>query len=150
MESLSKRKFVTSYGVALVYAGVGENDTALTWLGKAFDERSHWLVWLRLDPRWDNLRLDPRFSALVSRMKFPTRIAADDFQHDRLLLAVSTKSAKVRSSSARQAATGRSRPLERRRWPAALRASAVVRASMAASRYAAAIRLNRLDARDQP
>jgi len=72
MESLSKRKFVTSYGVALVYAGVGENDTALTWLGKAFDERSHWLVWLRLDPRWDNLRLDPRFSALVSRMKFPT------------------------------------------------------------------------------
>lgn len=72
MESLSKRKFVTSYGVALVYAGVGENDAAFTWLEKAFDERSHWLVWLRLDPRWDNLRSDPRFSVLVSRMNFPT------------------------------------------------------------------------------
>ena len=41
------------------------------WLDTAFAERSHWLVWLRLDPRWKTLRVDPRFAALVERMKYP-------------------------------------------------------------------------------
>lgn len=68
---LASRKFVTSYGVALVYAGLGQNDAAFANLNKAFEERSHWLVWLRLDPRWNRLRLDPRFAVLLSRMRFP-------------------------------------------------------------------------------
>jgi len=38
---------------------MGKRDKAFEWLNKAFDERSHWLVWLRLDPRWDVLRSDP-------------------------------------------------------------------------------------------
>jgi TolB-like protein/Tfp pilus assembly protein PilF len=71
LKRLSGHKFVTSYAVALVYAGLGQNDDAFTWLNRAFDERSHWLVWLRLDPRWDRLRPDPRFADLVSRMSFP-------------------------------------------------------------------------------
>ena len=71
LKSLAGRKFVTPYGVALVFAGLGENDAALMWLNKAFEERSHWLVWLRLDPRWNRLRADPRFSDLVRRMRFP-------------------------------------------------------------------------------
>jgi hypothetical protein len=49
MEALSKQRFVTSYGVALVHAGLGQIDEAFHWLDRAFDERSHWLVWLRLD-----------------------------------------------------------------------------------------------------
>jgi DNA-binding winged helix-turn-helix (wHTH) protein len=71
LQRLSNRKFVTSYGIALVHAGLGQNDAALAWLNKAFDERSHWLVWLRLDPRWNRLRDDPRFAELVSRLQFP-------------------------------------------------------------------------------
>ena len=71
LKRLADRKFVTPYGVALVYAGLGENDAAFVWLNKAFEERSHWLVWLRLDPRWNGLRPDPRFAELVSRMRFP-------------------------------------------------------------------------------
>jgi len=71
LEALSKQRFITAYGVALVYAGKGENDKAFTWLNKAFDERSHWLIWLRLDPRWDVLRSDPRFGELLKRMHFP-------------------------------------------------------------------------------
>jgi tetratricopeptide (TPR) repeat protein len=71
LEHLASRKFVTSYGIALVYAGLGQNDAAFAGLNEAFDERSHWLVWLRLDPRWNALRPDPRFAQLVSRMGFP-------------------------------------------------------------------------------
>lgn len=71
MDTLSKRRFVTPYGVALVHAGLGHKDEAFGWLDKAFEERSHWLVWLRLDPRWKNLRDDPRFSMLVERLKYP-------------------------------------------------------------------------------
>ena len=62
---------MTSYGVALVYAGLGENDQAFAWLNKGYAERTHWLVWLKLDPRWDSLRSDPRFQDLLRRMGLP-------------------------------------------------------------------------------
>jgi DNA-binding winged helix-turn-helix (wHTH) protein/TolB-like protein len=71
MESLAERKFVTSYGVALVHAGLGQNEAAFASLNKAFDERSNWLIWLRLDPRWSGLRSDAHFAELVARMGFP-------------------------------------------------------------------------------
>ena len=71
LERLSASRFVTSYGIALVHAGLGQNDAAFASLINAFDERSNWLVWLRLDPRWNGLRSDPRFTQLVSRMRFP-------------------------------------------------------------------------------
>jgi len=71
MEALSKQRFVTAYGVALVHAGLGQSDEAFRWLDRAFDERSHWLVWLRLDPRWKGLHGDARFAELISRMRYP-------------------------------------------------------------------------------
>ncbi len=71
LKELAGRRFVTAYGVALVYAGIGDSDAAFTWLDKAFAERSNWLVWLRLDPRFEALRSDPRFIELLGRMKFP-------------------------------------------------------------------------------
>ena len=71
LERLAGGKFVTSYGIALVHAGLHQNDATFAWLNRAFDERSNWLVWLRLDPRWDGVRSDPRFAGLVSRIGFP-------------------------------------------------------------------------------
>jgi DNA-binding winged helix-turn-helix (wHTH) protein/TolB-like protein/Tfp pilus assembly protein PilF len=71
MESLSKQRFVTAYGVALVHAGLDHKDEAFGWLDRAFEERSHWLVWLRLDPRWTGLRDDPRFATMIDRIKYP-------------------------------------------------------------------------------
>ena len=65
---LSKTRYVTSYGLALVHAGLGQPEEALNALERAFQERSHWLVWLSLDPRFSTLRTAPRFQDLVVRV----------------------------------------------------------------------------------
>ena len=71
LSSLSSKKFVTSYGVALVYGGLGEKEKAFECLNKAVVERSHWLVWLKSDPRWDPIRSDKRFVELVNSVGLP-------------------------------------------------------------------------------
>jgi TolB-like protein/DNA-binding winged helix-turn-helix (wHTH) protein/Tfp pilus assembly protein PilF len=63
---LSNTRYVTSYGVALVHAGLGQNDEALNALDRAVQERSHWLVWLRLDPRFSAIRDSPHFQNLLT------------------------------------------------------------------------------------
>jgi tetratricopeptide (TPR) repeat protein len=73
LQAVANHRFVTPYGMALVYAGVGDIETTLSWLNRALAERSHWLVWLRLDPRFDALRADPRFSELLERVQFQRR-----------------------------------------------------------------------------
>jgi tetratricopeptide (TPR) repeat protein len=71
LDAMSKSKYVTPYGVALVYAGMGNKAQAFRWLEKAFDDRANWLVWLRFDPRWDGLRSDPRYADLLRRIGIP-------------------------------------------------------------------------------
>jgi TolB-like protein/DNA-binding winged helix-turn-helix (wHTH) protein/Tfp pilus assembly protein PilF len=69
-DDFARNRFVTSYGYALIYAGLREDEQSLIWLRKAVEERSHWLVWIRVDPRFDGLRSDPRFQQLVTTV-FP-------------------------------------------------------------------------------
>jgi len=59
---------VSPFHFALIHIGLGENDRAIDLLEKAYDERVERLVWLRADPRFDPLRLDPRFNDLLARM----------------------------------------------------------------------------------
>ena len=69
-DDIGRDRFVTSYGYALIYAGLRQNEQAFIWLRKAVEERSHWLVWIRVDPRFDTLRSDSRFQQLVGAV-FP-------------------------------------------------------------------------------
>ena len=71
LDSLSRKEYVTAYAVALVHASLGQHDSAFTWLDRAVAERTHWLVWLRRDPRWTSIRSDPRFETLARRLKLP-------------------------------------------------------------------------------
>ena len=71
LNTLSEVKYVTPYGTALLYAGLGDKIQTFNWLDKAVQGRSHWLVWMRLDPRWDDVRADPRFKEVVRRVGFP-------------------------------------------------------------------------------
>lgn len=71
LDSPGRSRFAADYGVALVYAGLGDRDRAFEWLDKAVDQRTHWLVWLDRDRRWDGLRGDERFARLVRRVGLP-------------------------------------------------------------------------------
>jgi len=57
--------------VARAYAQLGEKDKAFEWLEKMYGQRYHGIVTLRVDPKWDPLRSDPRFQDLLRRMNFP-------------------------------------------------------------------------------
>jgi TolB-like protein/DNA-binding winged helix-turn-helix (wHTH) protein/Tfp pilus assembly protein PilF len=68
LEQLSKQKYVSSFPVAAVYAALGDRDEAFKQLEKAYTERSWAMGMLKVNPVFDSLRSDPRFSELLRRM----------------------------------------------------------------------------------
>jgi len=71
LKELSKQRYVTPYYVGRIYAALNENDKALDCLETAHREHTVWTVFLKLDPRLDGLRSDPRFQDLLRHMNFP-------------------------------------------------------------------------------
>jgi serine/threonine-protein kinase len=72
LQEPTTREFIDPYYVAIVYVGLGQQDEAIAWLNKAYDEKSYWLLWLRVEPKFDHLRSDSRYQDLVRRMNFPS------------------------------------------------------------------------------
>lgn len=70
LEGRSGQAYVPSYAIALVYAGLSDNDHALTWLQKAYEDRSTSIAFLKLDPELSGLHADPRFEQLSRRISF--------------------------------------------------------------------------------
>jgi len=59
------------YYVAAIYVALDRNEEALRWLERAYQERSNWLIYLKLDPRFDRLRSERRFADLARRIGLP-------------------------------------------------------------------------------
>jgi DNA-binding winged helix-turn-helix (wHTH) protein/TolB-like protein/Flp pilus assembly protein TadD len=57
-----------SGGSAALYAVLGDRDQAFDILGRAYDRHELWLLYLKVDPVWDNLRTDPRFQPFLHRV----------------------------------------------------------------------------------
>jgi adenylate cyclase len=68
---LSQKQFVSSYGIALVYAGLNEKENVFKWLNKAYEERANWMVWLKNDPRWIPFHSDKRYGELMNKVQLP-------------------------------------------------------------------------------
>jgi tetratricopeptide (TPR) repeat protein len=68
LKESSKQGYFSPYDVAVVYTALGEKDQAFEWLQQAYEERSGALTHLKVDPRFDSLRLDPRFQDLLRRV----------------------------------------------------------------------------------
>ena len=65
---LAKEKYIAPYFFAGIHAGLGENDRAIQYLEESYEERSHWLIYLHLDPRMDGLPSNPRFQDMSRRI----------------------------------------------------------------------------------
>ncbi|MDQ3818972.1 MAG: tetratricopeptide repeat protein, partial [Acidobacteriota bacterium] len=68
MKEMSKHRYVSPYYFAIVYAGLGDSDEAFRWLETCHKEHEGRLVFLRVEPYFDNLRSDPRLADLIERV----------------------------------------------------------------------------------
>jgi len=71
LEQRQKTGFVPAYTLAIIHIALGDNDGALKLLQQAYDEHDWAMVVLAVEPRLDPLRWDPRFQAIVTRLKLP-------------------------------------------------------------------------------
>ena len=65
---LSKNKYVPAFNIALIYAGLGDTEEALSWLETGLEQHDVRLVFLGIDPRWDGLRNEPRFQSIARHL----------------------------------------------------------------------------------
>jgi TolB-like protein/Flp pilus assembly protein TadD/class 3 adenylate cyclase len=68
LNRLSAQRYIPPHNLALVYSALGERDEAFSWLEKACEDRDARLTLLKVDPRWDSLRSDARFVAILKRI----------------------------------------------------------------------------------
>ena len=71
LTGLARKKYVAPYFFAGIYIGMGDNERAIECLEKCYEEHSHWLIYLHLDPSMDALRDNPRFQDLLRRVGLP-------------------------------------------------------------------------------
>jgi adenylate cyclase len=67
LKVISKQRYILPTYYAIIYAGLGDKDKAFEWLEKGYREGGL-LVGLKVDPHWDNLRTDARFTDLTKRV----------------------------------------------------------------------------------
>ena len=75
LSELAKQKYVPPYFFAGIHVGMREDDRAMEYLEKSYEEHSHWLMYLHIDPSMDALRSNPRFQNLLCRIGLPLRDA---------------------------------------------------------------------------
>jgi hypothetical protein len=69
LEARAKHEYYPRTWLARVYEALGETDRALTTLEIAYDERDGWLTTANVDPSFDVLRGEPRFRAILAKIR---------------------------------------------------------------------------------
>ena len=68
LQMTSRKRYVSPYGLAQIYASLGRKDDAFKCLQAAYDDRAVWMGYLALDPAFDRYRSDQRFQELLRRI----------------------------------------------------------------------------------
>jgi len=69
LKRMSHQEFVSPFYYAIYYFVIGENDQGFKHLDKAFEKRHYSMLFIKNDPWFDGIRSDPRFKALLKKMK---------------------------------------------------------------------------------
>lgn len=70
-EFIEKYAGIAAYQVAEVYAYRGEKDKAFDWLDRAYRQRDSGMTGLGIDPFLANIKDDPRYAAMLRKLKLP-------------------------------------------------------------------------------
>jgi serine/threonine-protein kinase len=68
----ARTEWVPPSQIAGIHAALGQHDEAFRWLERGFEQRDHWMVFLKVDPTWDRMRGDERFGDLTRRVGLPS------------------------------------------------------------------------------
>jgi len=71
LETLSRKRYVSPYGLAQIYAASDKKDDTFKWLQAAYQDHSVWMGYLAVDPIFDRYRSDERFKDLLERVGLP-------------------------------------------------------------------------------
>jgi TolB-like protein/Tfp pilus assembly protein PilF len=68
LDRLGRDRYISAASFAFIYAALGENDQAIAYLEKGYEERAFQMQFLKVDPRWDKLKGDPRFQEILKKV----------------------------------------------------------------------------------
>jgi TolB-like protein/Tfp pilus assembly protein PilF len=68
LQSFPLNRDVSPFYLAMIHAGLGNNEQALSWLESAVEERYNWVIWLRSEPVVEGLRGEARLMAMLRQM----------------------------------------------------------------------------------
>jgi TolB-like protein len=68
LKRLQRKTYVPSAAFVNAYLGVGDNEQAMNWLQKGYQEQSNILQLIKVHPYFDPLRDDPRFKELAHKV----------------------------------------------------------------------------------
>jgi serine/threonine-protein kinase len=71
LKAIAQNRYACAYEVAVAHVPLGRIDEALEWLRRSLAERGDCMVWLEVDPRWDEVRGDRRFQEIVRQVGIP-------------------------------------------------------------------------------
>jgi serine/threonine protein kinase/tetratricopeptide (TPR) repeat protein len=72
LTELAKQKYVAPYFFSGIHVGLGENDRALDYLERCYQDHSHWLIYIDKDPSLDGLRDYARFQNILRHLGIPS------------------------------------------------------------------------------
>ena len=71
LEAISRKRYVSPYGLAQIYAASNKKENTFKWLQAAYEDHAVWMGYVAVDPIFDRYRSDERFKDLLRRVGLP-------------------------------------------------------------------------------